>query len=640
MSMFPSTAQGAAVVLFGLAGVVGTSVTSYGAVGNGIANDTAAVQAAINAVAAAGGGTVAIPAGVFLCDGIVLKQGVELVGQGITSEIKGRHAGVAATPSWTSIGITNGNGTYPDVPSGTPCYSLISVDQTGARKSAVAIRHIRVNGDGGVFGIMNGDINPNASYALINTNNTVGMEIENVTAVQCAPDVGPTSTYRAWCLLINDCDYCKVIGGSYEVAGYDCIGARGVNCTNITLLNVRATDAYRGSFQSAYSVDGVFAYGCSFENGCTTGGSASHGFYFHGTRNVTAVNCSFYSANGAGFAAFGDTGANATANTHDSAGVLSFTRDLDTAGVGDEDDRYSEFITLVGCKFRSGSSNCMSLTSNYVRDVTVVGGSMEKLASDTAATCFNFQADSATLQQRSITLSGVQIRQGTSASIGTATYVTQITLRDCVIEKSNNSNHGIAFTRCNGVRVLNNLFYGPGGGIYATRLLANSGVQNTKVTVDGNQFFGSWQRSLCVDGTAVDEVTYTNNDHGSAISQPWRSDVSGNTTLLCGKAAPTNLVVFGNRGTTTVTDARGTSTVANGTSSIAVTHGIGAGATAQPRTLTVNDVIITPTAPLRTAVSYAVSAISTTTFTVTTYDASGAAANVGADFTFTWHLRV
>ena len=46
MSMFPANAQGAAVVLFGLAGIIGTSVSSYGAVGNGVANDTAAVQAA------------------------------------------------------------------------------------------------------------------------------------------------------------------------------------------------------------------------------------------------------------------------------------------------------------------------------------------------------------------------------------------------------------------------------------------------------------------------------------------------------------------------------------------------------------------------------------------------------------------
>lgn len=645
MSMFPANAQGAAVILLGLSGLVGTSVSSYGAVGNGVANDTAAIQAAINAVAAAGGGTVAIPVGTFLIDGIVLDEGVQLVGQGWTSELKARHAGASATPSWTSVAVTNGNVTYPDLPSGSPCYSLISVKQTGVRKYGVAVRNLSVNGDGGTFGAMTADINPNASYALINTANTVGMEVENVNAYQCAPDVNAASTHRAWCLLAAKCDQTKIIGGLYEVSGYDCIGARGVDCTNLSLTNVRATDAYRGAFQSAYGVDGVYAYGCTFDNGGAT--SSSHGFYFHGTRNVTAVNCYFGSTNGSGFVAFGDTGANGTANTHDSAGTASFTRDTDSASTSDEDDRYSEFITLSGCKFRSVGSVCMLLTSNYVRDVTVLGGSMEKLSTDTASVCFNFQADSATLPQRSISLIGVQIRQGTTASTGTATYVSSISLSDCVIEKTNATNHGLAFTRCNGVRVRNCTFYGPGGGAYAMRLLSNSGVACTQVTIEANRFTGAgWQRSLCVDTTAIDQLTYIHNDHGTVISQPWRSDVSGtdsdlaNSNQFCGKDAPTGLVVRGNRGSTVATEARGSGTIASGASSVNVTHGIGNGSTSRPRKYTVNDVVITPTSPLRTAVTYAVSAISTTTFTVTAYDSSGVAANVGADFTFTWQMSL
>src|SRR5258707_13004145 len=39
----------------------------YGAVGNGVADDTAAVQAALNAAKAAGGGTVFFPEGTYLC---------------------------------------------------------------------------------------------------------------------------------------------------------------------------------------------------------------------------------------------------------------------------------------------------------------------------------------------------------------------------------------------------------------------------------------------------------------------------------------------------------------------------------------------------------------------------------------------
>jgi len=59
-------------------------VTDYGAVGNGITNNTAAIQTAINTAAAgattngAAGGTVRVPAGVFLCGPLTLKSSVNL----------------------------------------------------------------------------------------------------------------------------------------------------------------------------------------------------------------------------------------------------------------------------------------------------------------------------------------------------------------------------------------------------------------------------------------------------------------------------------------------------------------------------------------------------------------------------------
>jgi len=718
MSMFPANAQGAAVVLFGLAGLVGASVTSYGAIGNGVANDTAAIQATINAVAAAGGGVAAVPNGTFLIDGIVLKQKVQLIGAGWSSVLKARHAGSGSTPSWTSVDLTNGNATYPDVPSGTPCYSLVSVDQNGSRKAGIAIRNLFINGDGGTFGAMTSTINANASYALINAANSTGIEIENVNASQCAPDVNNAGGYRAWCLLLNKCDQAKVVGGLYEVAGYDCIGLRGVDCTNSSFLNVKATDAFRGSLQSAYGVDGLFAFGCTFDNGGST--SSSHAFYFHGTRNVVAVNCYFGSTNGCGFAAFGDAGANATDNTHDSASsgaLASFQRVTNTPasasitvstaspsvatltshgltdgspvssmtiastpaisaaqryfakyisantfslyydktlatplnvtsgatgtiyGTATNDDRYSELITLVGCKFRSVGNACFLLTSRYVRDVSVIGGSIEKFITDTGGQCISATTDSYTNPIRSLTFQGVQVRQGSTAVIASIGGVSSVTFRDCVLEHTY-GNHGIEFTRCNGVNVDGNTFYGTGNS-YAIRLLTNGGVQCSNVNVNANRFTGlGWQRSVCVDTTAIDALTYTNNDHGALITQPWQSDVTGNTTLLCGKAAPTNLVVRANRGTNWASENRGSGQIDSGRNNVAVTHSIGAGATALPRTLTVNDVIITPTAPLRTAVSYAVSAISTTTFTVTAYDAAGAAVNVGANFTFTWKIDV
>ena len=51
----------------------------HGAVGDGVTNDAPAIQPAVDEVAAAGGGTVLVPAGgVFLSGSIVLRTGVEL----------------------------------------------------------------------------------------------------------------------------------------------------------------------------------------------------------------------------------------------------------------------------------------------------------------------------------------------------------------------------------------------------------------------------------------------------------------------------------------------------------------------------------------------------------------------------------
>ena len=53
-------------------------VTRFGAVGDGTTINTAAIQKAIDALAADGGGTVEIPEGVFMCGAIFLKPGVNL----------------------------------------------------------------------------------------------------------------------------------------------------------------------------------------------------------------------------------------------------------------------------------------------------------------------------------------------------------------------------------------------------------------------------------------------------------------------------------------------------------------------------------------------------------------------------------
>jgi hypothetical protein len=60
-------------------------VKAYGAMGNGITDDTNALQSAINAAASGGGSIVFFPPGVYLASQIVLTQGISLVGSGMNA---------------------------------------------------------------------------------------------------------------------------------------------------------------------------------------------------------------------------------------------------------------------------------------------------------------------------------------------------------------------------------------------------------------------------------------------------------------------------------------------------------------------------------------------------------------------------
>jgi hypothetical protein len=72
------------------------SVKDFGAVGDGVADDTAAVQAAINALTIGGGGTVYLPKGIYICTTLNLKNRVVLQGAGRGATVLKLKAGTDA----------------------------------------------------------------------------------------------------------------------------------------------------------------------------------------------------------------------------------------------------------------------------------------------------------------------------------------------------------------------------------------------------------------------------------------------------------------------------------------------------------------------------------------------------------------
>lgn len=78
-------------------------VTDYGAVGDGVADDTAAVQAAIDACEAAGGGVVYLPAGIYLVtSGLTVTAPVRLLGDG-KGDLQAQNAATMLKTASTTI---------------------------------------------------------------------------------------------------------------------------------------------------------------------------------------------------------------------------------------------------------------------------------------------------------------------------------------------------------------------------------------------------------------------------------------------------------------------------------------------------------------------------------------------------------
>jgi hypothetical protein len=82
-----------------------SSVLDYGAVGDGVTDDTAAFQAGIDAVYAAGGGVLNVPPASYLIDGqLALKSRVQLVGQGRPRILNNSDSGSLIYASGGSLG--------------------------------------------------------------------------------------------------------------------------------------------------------------------------------------------------------------------------------------------------------------------------------------------------------------------------------------------------------------------------------------------------------------------------------------------------------------------------------------------------------------------------------------------------------
>jgi polygalacturonase len=152
------------------------NVKDFGAVGNGVADDTTAIQAAINAAIAAGGGTVFVPGGsTYIVKNLTLGSNIIFHNEGTLKLANGAGTGNASTTIFNWAGTTP---TYDSdgVPSGWGGSNII-IRGGGTFDGNSANAEERFDGDGGAvlwFG------------HLFHLGGIDGLRIENVTLLDAA----------------------------------------------------------------------------------------------------------------------------------------------------------------------------------------------------------------------------------------------------------------------------------------------------------------------------------------------------------------------------------------------------------------------------------------------------------------------
>jgi parallel beta-helix repeat protein len=198
-------------------------------------NDTAAIQAAIDACAAAGGGFVFLPPGSVRVTTVVLKNHVTLVGAGMWATT------ISSLSNTNAPVITN----------------YVSPDGTAANAMFVGIRDLKVDGHLAGTGGGAGNTSAGAHGIYFNTNpaNSMASGDDEFDPHQLVQNV-----------FITNC------------AGW---GFKQIGRGETRLLNVTAGACAQGGFAPTYD---------AFLASCSAGANGGPGFSFtHG--NITAVNC-------------------------------------------------------------------------------------------------------------------------------------------------------------------------------------------------------------------------------------------------------------------------------------------------------------------------------------------------------------
>jgi len=251
-----------AYALAALTGALGFNVRDFGAKGDDSSVDSGAIQAAVNAALAAGGGTVYLPAGTYLCSGVYLGSNIRLIGAGMGATVlKLDPAAVPGTNAWV-IRVANGS---------------------TAAASYVTVADMTIDGDKAAFPNPSGKV-----YGYYLGTQTVGLvtdcSVSRVEFRNC-----PTyalDIVNALRVAVTDCwshDNGSTIGSYNSCSGFEILA------DDVTVSNCRAMSNSNNGFMSGES--GVTHYRIRYI-GCTAQANTGSGFYLHdGLTDSAIIGC-------------------------------------------------------------------------------------------------------------------------------------------------------------------------------------------------------------------------------------------------------------------------------------------------------------------------------------------------------------
>jgi hypothetical protein len=213
------------------------NVKLYGAVGDGVANDTAAIQATLAAADAAGGGTVKVPNGTYL---VTLTAGVGLDLRGLSNFL------IQGSPG-SIIKLADGQCVA------SSAYYFVLMD---ANTANITIRDIAFDGNG----------ENNATFTVADVLTVVG---ENVVVDACriinAPDSGIMLSAAKYCKIVNNyIDGNSVSNGAATPATGWTTGA--TTDVGIYVNDGRTGAGNAGSAEIGYDAGAVVFDGCVISN--------------------------------------------------------------------------------------------------------------------------------------------------------------------------------------------------------------------------------------------------------------------------------------------------------------------------------------------------------------------------------------